>query len=155
MSKYRKEHCEKLIDLMTKGYLNLEIAAKFNIAEKTFYDWKERYPEFGEAFEIGYPKQFMWWMTKGREKYLDGENDKGYKYWHAVMRNCFNYDAGEGKGNTTIQIGNMNVLNQKSDTELLQLLQDKLNNLKLPDTNIIPVLTEYSIDQIQDRHDET
>ena len=149
--KYKSEYCLKIVDLMERGYLNLEIAAKLGIAEKTFYDWKDRYPEFGEAFEKGYPKQFMWWMTKGREKFLEGDSDKGYKYWHAVMRNCFNYDAGEGKGNTTIQIGNMNVLNQKSDSELLQLLQDKLNNLKLPDTNLIPVIHEVRSDELKDR----
>lgn len=155
MAKYRADYPEKLIDLMSKGYLNLEIAAKLGVAEKTFYDWRERYPEFGEAYEIGYPQQYLWWQTKGREKYLEGDSDKGYKYWHAVMRNAFGYDVNEGKGTTNIHINTQNnILSTKSDAELLELLQDKLNNLKLPDTNMIPVIHQIEAKVVPDQSPE-
>lgn len=133
---YKPEYCEDMIKLMAKGASNLELAAKFGITEKCFYDWKLKHPDFKMAWDIGYPKCFNWWMTEGKERFFMAGNDKGMKYWQTCMRNMFNFGSEEQTPRqlttNNIQIGNMNVLANKTDVELLEILNTKLGGLKLP-----------------------
>ncbi len=140
--KYTPEHCDRLISLMGKGLTNNQIAARLDISEKTFYKWLQDNETFKEAFEVGDVKRFDYLMEQGDKFFLYGEagpNDKGYKHWQKKMNYMYKNYAPEGaqaQNQTTnnIQIGNMNVLNNKSDGELMEILQQKLEGLRmLPD----------------------
>src|ERR1043165_7287912 len=134
--KYYPEMCDKLIKLMEKGLPDMQIAAKLKISYPTFKSWLDKYTEFKEAYELADPLRFDYIMEQGDKIFLTGEagpNDKGYKHWLKKTNYIYkNYDneAGRTTG-TTIQIGSMNVLNQKSDSELLEILNANLDNLKL------------------------
>ena len=46
---YREEYCDKVIELAKIGYTHIQIAAEFEIAERTLYDWKNNNPKFLQA----------------------------------------------------------------------------------------------------------
>ena len=120
---------------MAKGLSNLEISARFEIAEKTFYEWLKDYPEFQEAYEIGDPKRFAYLMSLGDRIFLEERNDKGYKHWGTKMSYMYkNYRPEPDKSATTnnIQIGNINMLEykDKSEAQLYEILQTKISKIK-------------------------
>jgi hypothetical protein len=135
--KYTPEHSDKLIALMEKGLTNNQIAARLNISEKTFYKWLQDNEYFKEAYEIGDAKRFDYLMEQGDKFFLYGEggpNDKGYKHWQKKMSYMYKNYSPESvdKGTTNnIQIGNMNVLSTKTDGELLEILNQKLEKLRM------------------------
>lgn len=145
---YKPEFCDDLIKLMGRGYSNLELAAKFHIAEKTFYAWRNEHEEFEEAYQIGDPIRFLFLMEKADEYFLEGKNDKGYKHWLKKVQNMYKHYAPEIKDSAivnNITVGNMNVLalQDKSETELMSILQNKLlrnkNKLQGLDSQVIDV----------------
>jgi len=46
--------CDDVRKWVEEGIVNHEIAARLGIAESTLYEWKQKYPEFAEAFEKGH-----------------------------------------------------------------------------------------------------
>lgn len=130
-SGYDKDfHPKNLLELMTQGMLDCEIYSTWKIGKATFYRWVDQYSELKEAHEEGKEQAEAWWVKRMREAFLD-RDDKGFKYCIAIMNNKFGWDkGGKGEGNTTnISIGNMNVLNTKSESELLEILQSKYNEI--------------------------
>ncbi len=148
---YQKSHPEQLLELMTQGMLDCEIYAAMGLKKDTFYRWRREQPDFQEAFEIGLPRCEAWWVSRIRTCWEAGD-DKGFKYCIAIMNNKFGWGKEEARaGSVTtnnIQIGNMNVLAQKSHQDLLELLKDDLDYLKL--NNVLP----QQLGQIID-HDES
>lgn len=139
-------HPDALVEMMSKGMLDCEIYAEWGITRETFCKWKREHEEFKEAHEEGMPKCEAVYVRKMRECWLSGD-DKGFKYCIALMNNKFGWGKDESKGSTTnnIQIGNMNVLQAKSNTELLEILQQKLKTLsQYQDVKILDVKPEQS-----------
>lgn len=136
-NKYTPECCDTLLKGMEKGLCDYQIAAKIGISFPTFLKWKEEYSDFREAYEIGDPKRFSFLMEKADKIFLEGEagpNDKGYKHWLKKMNYMYKDYSPEAKiqGNTTnIQINNIKALGEKSDGELLEILQQKLSALRV------------------------
>lgn len=129
---YNVSYCDELIKEMGLGKLDVEIYSTWGICKDTFIEWRKEHPEFKEAYQIGFAKCEAWWVSYGRQQLLD-QNEKGFKYFISIMNNKFQWGKEEGgKGNTTnIQIGNMNLLNTKSESELLEILNNKLSKLNL------------------------
>lgn len=50
-SKYTKKNVAKLIDIIAGGYTIAQACFVVGIADRTFYDWRERYPEFAQKCE--------------------------------------------------------------------------------------------------------
>lgn len=128
---YNPEYCDDLIKYMSKGLSNIQIAAKLGISEVTFYKWKDAHPDFAEAYDLGDPKRFDYLMEQADKAFLEEKNDKGYKHWKNKMSFIYKNYVPEAKMPTsTINIGNMNVLQQKSEQELLEIFSNKLNKNK-------------------------
>ena len=148
---YSASHAERMLPLMEQGLFNAEIAAQFGIALRTFYMWREEREEFRKAYEIGRPKRFAWWLTIGRTR-LEEKGDKGYKFWVTIMNNMFSEEGWTSEysknSGTQINIGSMNVLQHKSEPELLESI--KANFVKLNDASKAalieskPELKEYA-----------
>ena len=151
--KYRTfESPEELVKYMAKGLSNLEIAAKFDIAEKTFYEWLKNYPEFQEAYDKGDPKRFAFLMQKGDQIFLEEKNDKGYKHWQNKVNYMYkNYRPEPDRSGTTnnIQIGNINMLEykDKSEAQLYEILQTKISKIKTIDGQSALTTNLLSYDQ--------
>ena len=87
------------------------------------------------------------WYAQKAQQALEDRDDKGFKYFIAIMNNKFGWEkAGKTEANTTIQIGNMNVLNQLSREDLIKNIQAKLEK----HVDIFDVqLAEITSDQVQ------
>lgn len=129
---YTLSHPERLIKLMEQGLFNYEVCSNFDICTETFYKWKEAYPEFLRAYNIGKAKRFTWWLDKARKALKDG-NDKGAKYYTLIMNNMF---AEEGwispynkAAGTQINVNTMNVLQTQTEAELLENIKQNFERL--------------------------
>lgn len=113
---------------MAEGALDCEIAAKWDISRDTFYRWKREYPEFKEAHEKGLVKCEAWWLKNARAM-LSGEltGKHSFNAFIAIVNNKFGWKDKESVvTNNQINISNINVLQTKSPTELLEFIHDKI-----------------------------
>ncbi len=91
--KYDESMAEDIIPLFAEGQSICEIAAELGIGRRTFYEWRERYPEFGEAVERGVELSEAWWMRQGRDHLTYGPTDKRIDtaLWMKNMTNRFKW----------------------------------------------------------------
>ena len=143
-------HPEAVTKLMAKGMLDTEVMAEWGISVNAFYSWIRKHEEFREAVEKGYPKWEKAWVAKGEEQAMKG-NTAYYRYWANVMsvKAASAWKAAAKGESTTINnlhVNQMQINNNKSDAELLEMLNTKLSRLRLqgveaslpaPDSNII------------------
>lgn len=140
-------HIPLVQDLMSKGYWNYEIAAVFDITYKTLTEWRREYEDFSEAFDKGKAKRAMFWSQLGKEAVLTKDKNFQFKPWISFMNNQMQEEGwgiGEegrrGSANTTnININNMNVLQTKDSTELLEMLQNKLEGMDPKVKELLPI----------------
>lgn len=69
-SKFKPEYCQMLVDHMSQGLALESFAAKINVTIKTLYLWRDAYPEFLQAFELGRAKSFAVWEKLGMQGML-------------------------------------------------------------------------------------
>lgn len=142
-------HPIDMVERMSRGELNCRIQAAWGISKMTFGRWRKEFPEFDEAYQIGQPKWETAWALKG-EKYMEEGNDKPFRYWIAVMNNKAGWSqTNRGEGTTNITNVQVNMLDQKNNTELLSYVQNKIEKFK--DLGIInadfKVLDDHSRDE--------
>ena len=130
---YATSYPEKIVQYMEQGLHDYEIMALLGCSRETFYRWVRENDQLKQAHEVGKPKRFKFWMDEARKK-IDEDSDKGYKYWISVMNNCFS-DMGwvsdynrHGQG-TQINIQNMQVIQNKDETELLESIKANFTTL--------------------------
>lgn len=125
--KYKNSYPDELVRLMSEGKLDIQVYAAWDISKDTFYRWLNEKPELKEAHNIGMVKCEAVYIDKA-QKSMDKGDDKGFKYYISLMNNKFGWEKGS-KGDTTnhIQIGNMNVLQQKSRDDLLGYVKDLMH----------------------------
>jgi hypothetical protein len=134
ISEYKPEFADKLLDCMSKGMLDCEIFTELGIGKTTFYRYLKEYPDFKEAYDVGLPRCEAIWARKAIDRFNE-RDDKGFKYYVLIMNTKFNYRENQGStgvtNNTQINIqGNMNVLQDKSNQELVEAIQSDLSFLK-------------------------
>lgn len=124
-TKYKKDMPDQLIELMSQGKLDVQIYSEWGISKGLFYKWLNEHEELKEAHDIGLAKCEAWYASCA-QKALEDRDDKGFKYFIAIMNNKFNWEKGSPKAEGTtnnIQIGNVNVLQQKSRADLLDYVK--------------------------------
>lgn len=125
------KHPEELIELMEQGYLDVQVYAKWGITKETFYEWKRTHPEFAEAHAIGMPKCEAVYIRKAQEKLQEGD-DKGYKYFMAIVSTKFGWGKEEGSKGNTYNINNLQVINSKEEyLKLVESVQEQTKELNL------------------------
>jgi len=149
VSKYDPEfHPSDLIQRMGEGQIDVEIYADWDISRKTFCLWKRDYPELEEAYNKGLAKWRKCWFSKGRE-YMEKGNREAYKYWaHILGIKGEQEDRLERQAlGTTINVQQMNQINydSKSEVELKQILQNKLDKLNLQNPLDSTIDAEYKV----------
>lgn len=73
-TKYSKEMCKKAEKLARKGLIDVQIAEKLSIGERTFYEWKEKYPQFSQSLIQGKK------IVNGEVRQSLLKRCKGFKY---------------------------------------------------------------------------
>lgn len=143
MAKFVPEHVLLIQDLMAKGYWDYELAATMDISRDTFYRWLRENDEFKQAFEDGKSKRAMFWSQLGRNAVLTDNKKFPFQTWIAFMNNQmqdFGWGTGDKQGNTTnINIQNMNVLQNKDSSELLEMLQNKISSMDPKVKELLPI----------------
>ena len=102
-TKYKKEMCETVIELMREGASQDEVIGHLDISRETFYRWKEENEEFSDSIKRGVRLSQTWWERQGRISLKDREFN--YTGWYMNMKNRFRWaDKQEVKneGNITI-----------------------------------------------------
>ena len=90
-SKYRPEMCEKVVDLMAKGYSKIMVAAELDIDQDTLHRWckDEDKKDFYDAIKKGVSLSQAWWERQGLEALRD--KDFSYTGWYMNMKNRFKW----------------------------------------------------------------
>ncbi len=141
-------HPKDVIRRMALGETDVVICAAWGISKRRFSDWQVKHPEFKEAVETGYPAWEKAWLEKGEAEALKG-NTAYFRYWATVMgvKAATEYRQAQKGDSVNVNINQMNVLQSKSETELLEVLQQKLEKAKIIDAT-------YQIEQ-QDESTES
>lgn len=136
MTKWHPDNPKKLVEYMGQGKLDCQIYKKFNISKETFYEWIRTKSEFKAAYEEGLPLCEAKFLEFALDKMEKGD-EKGFKYWIALMNNKFGWAKDREARGTQININTMNVLSNKSDAELLEFINEKLVDNQIIDVQAI------------------
>lgn len=49
-TKYKKTYCDEMIELGKQGYLPVQLCAKWRVSKGTFKNWRNKNPEFENAY---------------------------------------------------------------------------------------------------------
>lgn len=88
---YKKEYCQMLIAHMAEGLSFESFAGVIKKTRQCLYEWRERYPEFKEAFELGYCEALLFTEKMSRSAMvgkIDGFNSTVWIFW---MKNRFGW----------------------------------------------------------------
>lgn len=147
--KYKPDfHPKDLEEKMEQGWLNCEIFSKWKICEDTFYEWIRSNPEFEAAYKRGKEAKQAWWVQKGKQLMDDGStaSKNSFPYWIGYMNNAFDWKSKSSTEtkSTQININNITVLSQKPNSELIEIFQKNLEELKELDIiDVTPSLIEH------------
>ena len=75
-SKYKPEYCQMLIDWAKEGRSTQSFAGKIEVGLRTVYRWKNKYPEFSEAWDISHAIHLER-MEKLAERQARGNDEDG------------------------------------------------------------------------------
>ena|SRR6476646_10678303 len=140
-SDFNSEYCEEVIKLMADGALDYNLCAKWGISRQTLWRWKNDIPEFSDAYDKGMELCECWWSEWGKQGMQGKIRGFNFMAWQSFMNNKFNWK--QKSDAPQINIGNMNVLSSKSNDELLEILNQKLNRLSnYQDVKVIDVQTD-------------
>lgn len=154
-SEYTSDYASQFLEYAEKGNSVTEIAAKLKKSRDTIYRWVKEIPEFGDAFRKG--KE--WSEAKNAEiikaialGQVPKANVAAYQMY---MRNMFGWDKYQGSEgnnfNQTINIGNMNILQDKSTQELIEHIKssalDVAEIIDLEEYELLPNVREPTEEQ--------
>jgi len=130
-SEYNPTYSERFLEYAKQGLSIMEIAAKLEKSRDTIYRWAKEIQEFGDAFRMG--KE--WSEAKNAEMIklmaLGGIPKGNVAAYQMYMRNTAGWDKyADSNVSQTININQMNVLNQKSTKELLEYISNSAEDLK-------------------------
>lgn len=140
-NEYDSSHPEKLLELLTEGKLDIEVIAALGISKDTFYRWLREKEDFKQAYNLGLPRCEAIYIAKARMCWEAGD-EKGFKYFIALMNNKFGWGDNEKSSPTRITHNNININNMQvvnTREQYLELLdQTKAQALELTQLGILP-----------------
>jgi len=134
--KYHDKLCQDITKLMAAGFSDTEVLSQWKVSRDTFYRWKREHPEFKEAHELG---KIMFDATHeqlGREGMLK-TRDIDYQFWRDLgkYRHGWSDKSSTNTNNTQINIDKINILQQQSNSELIDYIKSNIE--ELPELKLI------------------
>lgn len=137
--KYDPKYCVDIYKKMAAGLSDVQVMAGWGISRSTFYRWMKEVPELKEAHEKGKTAFDAIHESYGVQGMLK-INDIDFQFWKELgkYRHGWADKQSISTQNTQINIDTMNVLNEKTNEELLDFIKSQLE--VLPElSNIIDV----------------
>ncbi len=131
-------HPQDIIHLMSEGMWNCEIQDMWCISKATFYRWKKENEALEEAYQIGESKRKSFYIREFFNPMIEGKLEGKHSF--TALKTLFDGELNYTQApiadakNTTINIGNMNVL--KSPNEVIEQLSQNLKFLEVK--NVMP-----------------
>lgn len=132
--KYNATMPDKLVECLAKGGSRADFCAMVNLSYKMFDLWREKYPEFQQAYEVGLPKSEAKWQSIAKDHIvhtISGEQLNSVA-WSMNMRNRFGWTE-----HRTIMIPGLD--KAEGFQEKYELLCDLMSQGKLTGTEITAV----------------
>ena len=92
---YRREYCEKVIELGKEGASLAQMASHFDVSRPTIDQWAVDYPEFSEALMRAKAHAQAWWENAGREGMFMGSGGFNAQVWKKSVEARFRDDYTE------------------------------------------------------------
>lgn len=94
-TKYKKEFCKKVVDMMYGGASKYQVARELLVHVDTIAEWCRVYPEFSAAIKLGESYSRGWWEDKGHQNISNKNFNSGL--WFMNMKNRHGYHNGEAE----------------------------------------------------------
>lgn len=129
-----EKHVALLYDLLTKGKAISAFCAEANIAQSTFFEWKNIYPEFKEAYDraINFAETYWHEMPANDPNF-------NFPYWAINMRNRFGFGKSRFK-----------LADKKKATEMMQAAKEHLDEDKITVHDYIAIVNSAKTQAIID-----
>lgn len=88
-TKYKDEHCQLVIELMSEGASKAEVCLELKCSFQTFLTWQEVHPEFLEAVKRGLHLSKGMWEKMGRKAAFGQVEGFNATAWIFNMKNRF------------------------------------------------------------------
>lgn len=95
--KYNQEMCTKAIEVLKGGESLAAVCCELGIGRRTLYEWRDKYPEFADALEIGLQYAQRVWEQIGRDGMIGNYEKFNGAPWIFTMKNRFRADYAEEK----------------------------------------------------------
>lgn len=130
-TKYRKEHCQTVIDLMKEGASKAEVCLELECSFQTLLNWQEIHPEFFEAVKKGLHFSKGKWEQIGRKAAFGEVDGFNAVSWIFNMKNRFGRmdDFGE-KWSDKTEVDNSHSFDKMDDPELDRKILELQNAIK-------------------------
>jgi DNA-binding XRE family transcriptional regulator len=126
-TKYEPKLADKLLEMMSQGLTKQEAAAELKISRDTMYRWAKEHKEFGESLKLGTEWSEAVNISILRQGALGKINKFNPTAFALLMNNAYGWSKSQEGfvNNTQININSMNILQSKSNEELLKFIEDK------------------------------
>jgi len=103
-TKYKPEYCDKVIEVMEKGFSKEAVAGHIGISKDTLYRWVKKHDEFSDAIKRGVEISRVFWEELGIEMVTAGQGNS--TAWIFNMKNRFGWkDKREISGDSDRPLG--------------------------------------------------
>jgi len=92
-TKYDPAFCEKVVEVMEKGYSKEAVAGHLNIDKTTLYAWDVKYPSFSNAIKRGVELSRIFWEKAAIDNLTHTKDGRRLDAatWIFNMKNRFNW----------------------------------------------------------------
>lgn len=142
-------HPQDLIEKMSAGMLNVEVASSWDICVDTFNVWRKEHEELAQAYNLGLTHYEAWFIKNRFTPMIEGklEGRHAFNSAIAIANNKLgwtrNNPSQQVTNNTQINVKQMQINNNMSVQELQESLQKDLEYLQM--TGIVPKTIEAQI----------
>lgn len=67
-TKYKKEYCEKILQLPNRDQHSAGIATALGVSKQTIHEWASVYPDFSDAFKITQKNYEQYWLELAQSR---------------------------------------------------------------------------------------
>ena len=99
---YNESLCAVAEQLLREGKSIARVATNLGVCRETIYDWRDKHPEFAQAFKRGKDAAQAHWEDIGEAGICGGVKNFSATAWMFTMKNRFREDYKEDKEAKTV-----------------------------------------------------